>query len=227
MQFFNLHTHKFTNQPEVLELVNQYPQEFDAAIPFYSIGIHPWYIDEKRLENDLETIESKLQEKKCLAVGECGLDKRIEIPFDLQQLVFEKQLILAEKHQKPVVIHCVAAFQEVIEIKKKLNITVPMLIHGFSKNEQVAKQLIDNGFYISVGKYLLRNPELETVFKSIPNDKFFLETDTIAEGIQEVYALAARYKGLELNELQEIINKNYNKVFENMGLETVGRTGIA
>lgn len=213
MQFFNLHTHKYTNQPDVLELVNQYPQEFDTEIPFYSIGIHPWYIDEKRLEKDLEIIEIKLQEKNCLALGECGLDKRIEIQFDLQQSVFEKQLILAEKYQKPVVIHCVAAFQEVIEIKKRLKIKVPMLIHGFSKNEQVAKQLIDAGFYISFGKYLLRNPELESVFKSIPNDRFFLETDTIEEGIREVYTLAAKYKELELIELQEIINRNFKKVF--------------
>jgi TatD DNase family protein len=213
MQFFNLHTHHFTNQPEVVELVNQYPQEFDASIPFYSIGIHPWYIDEKTLEKDLEIIESKLQQEKCLAIGECGLDKRIEIPLDLQQSVFEKQLILAEKYQKPVVIHCVAAFQEVIKIKKRLNITVPMLIHGFSKNEQVAKQLIDAGFYISFGKYLLRNPELESVFKSVPNDRFFLETDTIEEGIREVYTLAAKYKKIELSELQEIVNKNYNTFF--------------
>lgn len=214
MQFFNLHTHKFTNQADVLELVNQYPQEFDEKIPFYSIGIHPWYIDENRLEKDLEIIEDKLQQKKCLAIGECGLDKRIEISLDLQKAVFEKQLVLAEKYKKPVVIHCVAAFQEVIEIKKKLQINVPMLIHGFSKNEQVAKQLTDNGFYISFGKYLLRNPELESVFKSIPNDRFFLETDTIEEGIREVYALAAKYKDLELNELLGIINKNYKTVFD-------------
>src|SRR3970040_1933458 len=107
MQFFNLHTHKFTNQPDVLELVNQYPQDFVDTIPFYSIGIHPWYIVEERIEADLKLIKSKLQEKNCLAIGECGLDKRIEIPLDLQQSVFEKQLALAEKHQKPVVIHCV------------------------------------------------------------------------------------------------------------------------
>jgi len=214
MHFFNLHTHKYTNQPDVLELVNQYPQEFDAEIPFYSIGIHPWYIVESRVEADLEIIESKLQQNKCLAIGECGLDKRIEIPFDLQVSVFEKQLALAEKYRKPVVIHCVAAFQEVIEIKKRLNITVPMLIHGFSKNEQVAEQLIDNGFYISFGKYLLRNPELELVFKSVPNDKFFLETDTIEEGIRDVYALASKYKGLELKELQNIIEENYKVVFD-------------
>jgi TatD DNase family protein len=213
MQFFNLHTHNFTNQPEVVELVNQYPQEFDDAIPFYSIGIHPWYIDEKTLENDLEIIEDKLQQKNCLAIGECGLDKRIEISLELQKIAFEKQLALAEKYQKPVVIHCVAAFQEVIEIKKRLKITVPMLIHGFSKNEQVAKQLIDAGFYISFGKYLLRNPALESVFKSVPNNRFFLETDTIEEGIREVYTLAAKYKEIELGELQEIVNKNFTRVF--------------
>ena len=99
MKFFNLHTHKFTNQETVLELVNQYPQEFDAAIPYYSIGIHPWYIDEQRLETDLQIIESKLQEPNCLALGECGLDKRIEIPLELQQMVFERQLLLAQKLQ--------------------------------------------------------------------------------------------------------------------------------
>ncbi len=213
MKFFNLHTHQFTNQPEVLELVNQYPQEFDAAIPFYSIGIHPLFIDENRLDKDFQVMEQKLALPECLALGECGLDKRSETSFEVQQLVFEKQLILAEKHQKPVVIHCVAAFQELIEIKKRLKVSVPMIVHGFSKKVELAKQLIDNGFYVSFGKNLLRNPELESVFKSIQNDRFLLETDMVEEGIQEVYALAAKYKGLELSELQEIVNKNYSKVF--------------
>jgi TatD DNase family protein len=149
-----------------------------------------------------------------LALGECGLDKRSETPFEVQQLVFEKQLALAEKHQKPVVIHCVAAFQELIEIKKRLKISVPMIVHGFSKKVELAKQLIDNGFYVSFGKNLLRYPELESVFKSIPNDRFLLETDMIEEGIQEVYALATKYKNLKLNELQEIVNGNYKAVFE-------------
>ena len=93
MQYFNLHTHKFTNQDTVLELVNQYPWEFDATIPQYSIGIHPWFIDESRLESDLKTIESKLQLKECLALGECGLDKRIEIPLEVQIAEFEQQII--------------------------------------------------------------------------------------------------------------------------------------
>ena len=215
MQFFNLHTHSFTNQPGVTELVNQYPHDFEAQIPFYSIGIHPWYIVEESIETDLQFIASKINEKGCLALGECGLDKRIEIPMDLQQLVFEKQLALAEKHQKPIVIHCVAAFAELIAIKKRMNLSVPMIVHGFSKNAAVAKSLLDHGFYLSFGKYLLRNPDLESVFKSIPNDRFFLETDTIEEGIQAVYEVAAQYKNINLETLQNIIQQNFNTIFKN------------
>jgi TatD DNase family protein len=214
MQFFNFHTHQTTNQPNVLELVNQYPQDFEASIPFYSIGIHPWYIKEDRIDDDLKIIEDKLQTENCLAIGECGLDKRIEAPLDLQISVFEKQLILAEKYKKPVVIHCVAAFQEVIAIKKKMKISVPMIVHGFSKNSQVADQLIKEGFYLSFGKYLIRNPELKTVFEQIPNDRFFLETDTIEETIEQVYNLAADYKSITINGLKDIISSNYKTVFD-------------
>lgn len=211
---YNLHTHKFSNHPDCLELVNQYPQEFNGDIPFFSIGIHPWHIVENRVEEDLRIIEEKLQQTNCLAIGECGLDKRIEIPFDLQEVVFRKQLFLAEKYQKPVIVHCVAAFQELTEIKNDLGITVPMIIHGFSKKEQLAKQLINNGFYLSFGKYLLRNPELEMVFKNVPNDRFFLETDSIEETIDEVYAIASRYKNSSAGDLQQIIQQNFEKVFK-------------
>jgi len=214
MHFFNLHTHKFTNNPAILELVNQYPWEFDAAIPNYSIGIHPWHIDENRLESDLRIIEEKLQLNECLALGECGLDKRIEVPMSLQIAVFEKQIALAEKYQKPLVLHLVAAFQELIEIKNRLKISVPIILHGFSKNEQIAKQLIENGFYLSFGKYLLRNPEFESVFQSIPNDKFFLETDTIEETLEDVYKLAAKYKNLKMEDMIEMINTNFITVFK-------------
>ena len=214
MNFFNLHTHQSSIQVDVLELVNQYPQEFDASIPNYSIGIHPWHIVEDRIDEDLSIIESKLKDEKCLAIGECGLDKRIEYPIALQQMVFEKQLALAEKYRKPVVIHCVAAFQEVIAIKKKMAISVPMIIHGFSKNKETAEQLIANGFYISFGKYLLRNPELELVFKSIPKERLFLETDTIEEGIAAVYELAAKYKNIVIGEMKAIINANFDTVFK-------------
>lgn len=212
--FFNLHTHHFSNDPEILELVNQYPDEFNASLPCYSIGIHPWRINPERLELDLEIVANKASEKQCLAVGECGLDKRIEAPLEAQIPVFERQLLLAEKYRKPVVIHCVAAYHETIDIKKKLGISVPMVIHGFSKNKQVAQSLLDNGFYLSFGKYLLRNPELESVFKLVPDDRFFLETDMIDETIRDVYNLASEYKDVPLDTLRDIINGNFKAVFK-------------
>lgn len=213
LKLFNLHTHNFTNQQNIIELVNQYPWEFDEKIPFYSIGIHPWYIDESRLNIDLQIIEQKLTLNKCLALGECGLDKRIEIPLETQKKVFKAQILLAEKCQKPLVLHCVAAFQEIIQIKKELKVKVPMIIHGFSKNEQTAMQLLDNGFYLSFGKYLLRNSELKTVFQSVPNDRFFLETDTVEESLEEVYALAAKYKNCEMEDIKQFVANNFEKVF--------------
>ena len=213
MQFINLHTHSFSNREDILEVVNQYPWEFEENIPNYSIGIHPWYIDENRLDSDLEVIEEKLNLDECLAIGECGLDKRIEIPLKLQTSVFQNQIELVQQTTKPIILHCVAAFQEIIAIKKEMNVNNPMIIHGFSKNKQVAKSLLDNGFYLSFGKYLLRNPELAEVFAYVPNDRFFLETDTIEETILEVYQKASSIKSIKINDIQEIVKTNFNQIF--------------
>ena len=212
-KFINLHTHKFSNLSDVIEVVNQYPWEFDASIPNYSIGIHPWYIDENRLESDLEIIKEKLQFNECLALGECGLDKRIEIPLDLQISVFKKQLEIVKQTNKPIVLHCVAAYDEVIAIKREMKIENPMIIHGFSKNEQVAKSLLNNGFYLSFGKYLLRNPDLEKVFTFAPENQVLLETDTIEESIYQVYEKAASIKGISVEEMKTIVFTNFSRIF--------------
>ncbi len=214
MKFINLHTHQFSNQENIIEIVNQYPHEFDARISNYSIGIHPWKIESSRLVADLEFINAKLNDKNCFALGECGLDNRIEIDFNLQIEVFEKQVLMAIKHQKPLILHCVGAFQEIIEIKKRLKVNVPIIIHGFSKNIQLAKQLYDSGFYLSFGKYLMLNKELENVFKNIPLDYLFLETDSSEYKIEEVYIQAAKFKKLDLEMLKKIIFTNFNRVFD-------------
>jgi len=213
-KYSNIHTHKFSNLSDVVEVVNQYPWEFKASIPNYSIGIHPWYIDKNRLQKDLEIIKEKLQLSECLALGECGLDKRIEIPMELQISVFKKQLEIVKLTNKPIILHCVAAFDELIAIKKELKISNPLIIHGFSKNEQVAKSLLNNGFYLSFGKYLLRNPDLEKVFTFAPENQILLETDTIEESIYEVYEKAASIKGISVEEMKSIVFTNFSKVFK-------------
>lgn len=210
----NLHTHNFSNNPDIFEIVNRYPYE-EIDVPYFSTGIHPWYLQEDKIEDHLAIIEQRLQLPNCLALGECGLDKRIEVPLSLQTEVFEKQLLLAKKYKKPVILHLVAAFQELIEATERLQPGVPMIVHGFSKNAQVAKQLLDKGFYLSFGKYLLRNPELSEVFAQVPSDRFLLETDTMEETLEEVYAKAAEARGTTIEEIEKIVSNNFKTVFTN------------
>ena len=212
-KFINLHTHQFSKDSEVIEIVNQYPWAFDASIPNYSIGIHPWFIDENRLAADLDCIAEKLQLAPCLALGECGLDKRIDIPMAVQMSVFRKQLEIVKQTNKPVVLHCVAAYEEMIAIKKEMKIANPMIVHGFSKNEQVAQSLLNNGFYLSFGKYLVRNPEMEKVLKFVPENQILLETDTIEESIYQVYEKAAAVKGISVAEMKAIFFDNFSRIF--------------
>ncbi|SEQ04154.1 TatD family hydrolase [Flavobacterium urocaniciphilum] len=214
MKFVNLHTHFYTHSENILEIVNQYPNDFSAEIPLYSIGIHPWHIDENRLSDDLKIIKEKLLLNNCIALGECGLDKRIEKIYSTQIAVFESQLELLHEVSKPVILHCVASFDEVISCKKNSGLSSPFIIHGFSKNYQVAKQLLNQDFHLSFGKYLLRNPDLGEVFKQIPNEKIFLETDTIAESLEEVYTFTAKCKNISVEEMKEIVWNNYQTVFK-------------
>lgn len=209
----NIHTHSASGNPDVIEIVNRYPEDATDGLRFFSTGIHPWRIQKDRIEEELAIIERRLSLAGCVAVGECGLDKRIEIPMELQAAVFERHLEMAEKYRKPVILHCVAAYQEMIQAKKRLGITVPLVIHGFSKNIQVANSLIDNGFFLSFGKYLLRNPELKSVFRDIPNGRIFLETDTGEEGILAVYQKATEAKELTIGEIDAIVRRNFASVF--------------
>jgi TatD DNase family protein len=215
VEYFNLHTHQLHHPEGVTALVNQYPWEFHEDLPCYSIGIHPWYIQSEHWKDHLSFMEEKMSDPACFAIGECGLDKRIEVPWELQMEVFEAQIQLAEHHHKPLVIHCVGAYSELIALKKKHHIKVPVIIHGFSKNSQVAQELIKVGYYLSFGKYLLRNPELKEVFLKVPSNQFFLETDTIEETIQDVYFKAAAYKSETIDSIKTQINTTFANVFKN------------
>ncbi len=208
----NLHTHQSTNQ-KYTEIVNVYPWEYHENDKYMSIGIHPWYIDEQRLAEDLKTIENQMSNPKFMAIGECGLDKRIEIPFTLQEEIFKQQLQLAQQYKKPVIIHCVNAYQEVMVLKKSLKITIPLIIHGFSKGLTLANDLIANGFYLSFGKYLLLNDDLGQVLKLLPLDKCFLETDNSQFSLDEIYDKASEILNIDKNNLIERQKNNFEKVF--------------
>lgn len=207
---YNIHTHASSNDENVIELVNFFPHEINLSLPNFTIGIHPYHIDESKLYDELDIIEKHIQHPHFFAVGECGFDKRIQTPIAIQKKILIPQLLLAEKYKKPVVLHCVSAYQEIIEIKKELNLTIPMIIHGFAKNAQVAKSLYTKGFYLSFGKYLLLNPKLSDVLKEVPKEQIFLETDTMAQTIYDVYQKASEILD---EDVVSLIEKNFERVF--------------
>jgi TatD DNase family protein len=213
MKFINLHSHNTELHDDEMKIYNQFPSQFLDEIPFFSIGIHPWHIEKSNIDHDLKIISNKMQLKNCLALGECGLDNKIEKPLLEQIQIFESQIEIAQHHNKPIILHCVGTHNEIISIKKLKKIDVPMIIHGFNKNINIAKMLLDNGFYLSFGKNLILNPAVQNIFKEIPIDKIFLETDNSSFSIFEIYKIASECKKINIETLKSVIYKNYKIVF--------------
>lgn len=213
MIYYNLHTHSDPESSAIVAVVNVYPKDYPTGSKYFSIGIHPWYIDEENFESELAIIEKAVQDKNCIGIGECGIDKKIETNINLQTKVFERQLLLAEKYQIPVILHLVAAYDELIAMKNELNITVPLIIHGFAKSPEMAQQLESHGIILSFGKYLLRNPNLAESLNAIADKSFLLETDLSEDTIQEIYLKAAEAKNITLTELHSIIQRNFARIF--------------
>ncbi|MGG5506065.1 MULTISPECIES: TatD family hydrolase [unclassified Myroides] len=208
---YNIHTHYLHKEADTLALVNQDLSKVDWSIPYFSLGIHPWYIKEELLEEQLDFIETHLQQANCLALGECGLDKKIAVPFALQKEVLVRQLLLAEKNKKAVILHVVSAYQEIIALKKQLNLTVPLLVHGFNKHQQVAESLWKNGFHLSFGRALLHSKRLQDTLASVPEQYIFLETDddqTLSIGV--IYAKAAECHP----NIEQIVASNFKRIFK-------------
>ena len=164
---YNIHTHK--SQTGVFEIFNQFPNNFIDQNQFYSLGIHPWFIDNEKLTEELEFIESKKEDFYFLAIGECGLDKLTSTNFDLQIKVFRQQIELAIHLKKPLIIHCVRAYQEVIAILKDYHLTIPIIFHGFNKNSILSfireyTLLNTKDIRISMKKY-------KELYKFVKNDR--------------------------------------------------------
>ena len=180
----------------------------------YSLGIHPWFIEEQRCHDALRKIAAVIRDDNMLAVGECGLDKLADAPMGLQESLFRAQLGLAERAAKPVVIHCVRAFNELIRIKKTEKMARFWVIHGFNTKLQIAEQLLQSGCFLSFGKALLHDgSNASRALRVTPLDQLFLETDEAEGTLGEIYAAAARIKQLDPNVLRAHINTNFKRVF--------------
>lgn len=174
----DFHTHHENAQPgtAVVNLPVHLLSDPDMFSPaeggLYSVGIHPWWIDgtydEDRLWKGVETLAVHPQ---VVAIGECGLD-RLKGDFARQVIFFEKHARLAETLGKPLIIHCVRAFDDIIAAKKRLGPTVQWTIHGFRGKPQQAEQLIRAGFALSFG--IKANP---ATVRLVPKERRLFETD--------------------------------------------------
>lgn len=210
----NIHTHHLSEN-NIFTIFNQYPWNIIPNDSFYSIGIHPIFIDQSDTEKDLEIIKQHITNDKCVAIGEIGLDKLCEIDFKLQIDVFKKQLQIAETNQIPVIIHCVRAYQEILHIRKEMKLTIPFIFHGFNKNEKLLQQILANNCFPSFGKNLLHNTNLQSIFANILENQFFLENDNSQIPIEEIYQKAAEIKQCSIEDIENMIQNNYNAIFNN------------
>ncbi|TDQ30293.1 TatD family hydrolase [Tenacibaculum caenipelagi] len=213
MQFIDVHTHTSSTQKDVFSIENKYPNSKDFSKPF-SIGIHPWYISEDSLQNDLATVEKLVISENCYALGECGLDRISATGFSLQLEVFKQQIQLSEKYNKPLIIHCVKAFQEIIQLKKEIKPKQPWIVHGFNKNYQIALDLIQHQICISFGESLLKNKKLQETFLKLPLDFLFLETDTSEESIKNIYKTASELRKIEKQIIIKTVKQNFSRIFK-------------
>lgn len=209
--FIDIHTHNDSKIKGVTSILNISPEDTAPEHTFFSKSIHPWHIDKESIEKQFIWLQEDVQNPLYLAIGECGLDKKSKTDFELQQKVFEKQLIIADRLSKPVIIHCVGAFQELIALKKKLQIEIPLIIHGFSKGLQLAKDLIRHGFFLAFGTKIIRSENLQHVLSNVSKDFLLLETDHHPLiTIQEVYDHVSKLIGEDVN--VQII-QNFNRIF--------------
>lgn len=212
--FFDAHTHHQTIDKELTAITNFIVGDEPVIAPSYlfSAGIHPWYV--YKINEQFVDLEQFILFKNCKAVGEIGLDKKCETNFDLQLQIFEKCLTVAQHNKKPIVIHCVKAQNEILQILKKCNFKEPVLIHGFNQNKIILDNWLKANCYISLGTALLK--ETSNAFKLIeyiPLNKLLLETDDAPVTIQEIYELAAIKLSMPIEKLKAIIETNFKEFY--------------
>ena len=213
----NIHTHQTSDADIELLNVKDYQPN-----PLISMGLHPWFLEESSIESQLKSLKINAKAPNVLAIGECGLDRNITTDLAKQIKVFEAQIAIAESVQKPLIIHCVKCFSELISIKKKHKPSVPMIVHGYNNNLEILAQLLKNDFYISLGGALLRtNANASKALDIIPNNRLFLETDDTNISISSIYKTAAEQKSVEVEELKLLIYKNFQHCFKSFGLTDI------
>jgi TatD DNase family protein len=215
--YIDIHTHDSIPVPGVFAVENIMAHENrdPAAIsaPVFTAGIHPWHLDESNSRMLLAYIRKVASNPNLIAVGESGFDKLRGPSHEIQLAIFAEQVKIAGEFEKPLVIHCVKAWNELQEAHRDLKPETPWLVHGFRGKKELALQLIKRGMYISFWFDFVVRPESSGLVKSLPPERIFLETDGADADIRDIYSKVSADLGIGVDELKEQISANYRELF--------------
>ncbi len=210
--YVNIHGHRQANNIQEWVMMNLFAIEYppdDIDNGYYSVGFHPYNIGKMDERDTLAKVRLATGNPNIFAIGEIGLDKSIEPPFEDQMRIFKHQVEIAELADLPVILHVVKAFNEMIEFMKSHNPSVPMIIHGYNGSREMAEELVNAGFLISFGEAIAReHSKIIEALLSVPVEKLFLETDEGDLDIRELYHTAAEVKGIPVDQLRSQIIEN-------------------
>ncbi len=201
-------------------------KEYESV--FFSAGIHPSDIEELN-EDNLEKLKELAQNKKCVAIGEIGLDYHF-LPFDKekQKQGFVRQINLAKELDLPIVVHSRDAAKDTLDIIKANPLSRGGVMHCFSGSKESAREYVNFGFYISFGGTLtFKNASnLREVALSLPLDRILTETDSPylaptplrgsvnqPKNVSLVTAFLGELLGLSVEETARIVKENAERLF--------------
>lgn len=205
---------------EVLELVKKYD------IVYGALGIQPEELYDYN-DNSLKFIEEHINDEKIIAVGEIGLDYHYNTDRNLQKELFKRQLEIAYKYDKPVIIHSRDCIQETYNILKKSKVKGTM--HCYSGSKEMALEFIKIGFSIGIGGVsTFKNAKnIVDVIKYIPLEYIILETDSPyltpepyrgkknePMYIPIIAKRVADIKGLDIKEIERATTDNARRLFD-------------
>lgn len=207
----DIHTHHLSEDPSNAVLNCDIKNQPIPNNAFYiSVSIHPWQLTYDNSQLQLEWLLTTLTDKRVIAIGEVGLDKLCTTPFDLQNNIFCNIIDIASQYNLPLIIHAVKTTNELIMLKKQIQPKNAWIIHGFRGKKELAKSLIEQGFYLSFGERY--NPQS---LQSTPVDRLLFETDESTININYLYEQAAILRGVTINQLKRTTQETMNKIFFN------------
>lgn len=182
MNLLDVHTHHPGREGAIINLA---PGETPVDGLIYSAGLHPWdtALPDREIDSRLDEISRLAARREVVAIGESGLDLLRGASLDRQEAIFRRQVAISESVGKPMILHVVKAFPEIMRLRRELSPAQPWVIHGFRGKPQLAAELLREGFYISLGERFNR----ETA-EIIPADRLFVETDESRLSVEEIAA---------------------------------------